>query len=61
MMCCKIKQAPTCSPAERNNRRNAVSAAADAYELLVVGAGPAGLATAVEAWERGLRKILVVE
>ncbi|QTQ14852.1 FAD-dependent oxidoreductase [Treponema parvum] len=31
------------------------------YELIVVGAGPAGLAAALEAWNNGLRKILIVE
>ncbi len=31
------------------------------YELIVVGGGPAGLAAACAAWEKGLRHILVVE
>ena len=31
------------------------------YDLIVIGAGPAGLAAAVEAWNKGLKKILVVE
>lgn len=31
------------------------------YELIVIGAGPAGLSAALEAWNKGLRKILVVE
>ena len=31
------------------------------YELIVIGAGPAGLAAALEAWNKGLKKILVVE
>ena len=31
------------------------------YELIVIGAGPAGLFAALEAWNKGLRKILVVE
>lgn len=31
------------------------------YELIVVGGGPAGLAAACAAWDRGLRKILIVE
>ncbi len=31
------------------------------WELIVVGGGPAGLAAACAAYERGLRKILVVE
>ena len=31
------------------------------YELIVVGGGPAGLAAACAAWEKGLRKILIVE
>lgn len=31
------------------------------YELIVIGAGPAGLAAAIAAWEHGLRKIAVIE
>ena len=31
------------------------------YELIVVGGGPAGLAAACAAWDKGLRKILIVE
>ena len=31
------------------------------YQLIVVGGGPAGLAAATAAWERGLRSILVIE
>lgn len=31
------------------------------YELIVIGGGPAGLAAACAAWDRGLRKILIVE
>lgn len=31
------------------------------YQLIVVGAGPAGLAAAVSAWDAGLRRILVLE
>ena len=31
------------------------------YELIVVGGGPAGLAAAYAAYERGLRRILIVE
>ena len=30
-------------------------------ELIVLGAGPAGFSAALEAWNKGLRKILVVE
>ena len=32
-----------------------------AYELIVVGGGPAGLAAACQAWENGLRRILILE
>jgi NADPH-dependent 2,4-dienoyl-CoA reductase/sulfur reductase-like enzyme len=31
------------------------------YELVIAGGGPAGLAAALEAYRRGLRKILIVE
>lgn len=32
-----------------------------AYDLIVIGAGPAGLAAAYEAWNDGLKRILVIE
>jgi len=31
------------------------------YELIVIGGGPAGMAAAYSAWEKGLRDILIVE
>lgn len=31
------------------------------YELIVIGGGPAGLAAAYAAWEKGLRRILILE
>jgi len=31
------------------------------YELIIIGAGPAGLAAAVESYKQGLRKILIIE
>jgi len=31
------------------------------YELIVIGGGPAGIAAAYSAWEKGLRDILIVE
>lgn len=31
------------------------------YDLAVIGAGPAGLAAALSAWEKGVRSIIVIE
>ena len=31
------------------------------HELVVIGGGPAGLAAACEAWEKGVKDILIVE
>jgi len=31
------------------------------YDLIVIGGGPAGIAAAYSAWEKGLRKILIAE
>lgn len=34
---------------------------ANCYQLIVIGAGPAGLAAALEAWNSGLRRIVIIE
>ncbi|MCQ2552727.1 MAG: FAD-dependent oxidoreductase [Clostridia bacterium] len=33
----------------------------DAYELIIIGGGPAGMAAALEAYEKGLKKVLIIE
>ena len=33
----------------------------DAYELIIIGGGPAGMASALEAYEKGVKKILIIE
>ncbi|WP_152528723.1 NAD(P)-binding domain-containing protein, partial [Thermoanaerobacterium aotearoense] len=31
------------------------------YDIVIIGAGPAGLGAAVEAYEKGVRNILIIE
>jgi len=38
-----------------------MSVQSEQYQLIAIGGGPAGLAAAHSAWQRGLRKILIVE
>ncbi len=42
-------------------RENATKAAATAFDVLIVGAGPAGLSAAVELKKKGIKNILVVD
>lgn len=43
------------------NNSTTIQAVSPLYDLVVIGGGPAGLAAALAAWERGLTRVLILE